>query len=86
MSMGDCTTCVPGILRGRPEEALNPLGLELQMVISYWELNQNPLEEHLVLLTTEPSPTVELMCVGTCVDQRTTLKSQFSSFTMALEM
>ena len=35
----------------------DPLELELQMIVSCWELNPGPLERQpVVLLTTEPSP------------------------------
>lgn len=30
------------------------VGLELQVVVSHWELNRGPLQEQYVLLTSEP--------------------------------
>ena len=51
--------CLLGVLGGQ-KRVLDPLGLELQVAVSYHggagELNPGPLEEEPVLLTPEPSP------------------------------
>jgi hypothetical protein len=51
-----CTTCVPGPCGGK-KSASDPLGLELQIVVSYYtrccDLNSGSLQEQPVLLTPE---------------------------------
>jgi hypothetical protein len=47
------TACIPGALRGQ-KRALDPLQLELQMVVRH-HANPGPLKGQQVLLNTEPS-------------------------------
>jgi hypothetical protein len=49
---------VPAVLTEAKNKVLDPLELELQLtreLSKCWELNQGPLEEQSVLITTEPS-------------------------------
>ena len=45
-------TGLPGA-HGGQKRVLDPIELELQTVVSWWDSNPDPLEEQLVLLTTE---------------------------------
>lgn len=49
-----CTMCMSATYRGS-KKVLDPLDLELQMTVNCQESNLKPLEDKLVLLTTEPS-------------------------------
>ena len=52
-----CSTCVPGVHGGQKRDIQPGTGVTdgCELPHKFWDLNPGPLEEQLVLLTTEPS-------------------------------